>query len=65
MILPSETAEEGEENEEETEVPFVRKTKVAYTGDQKVVEGAIQRGVQLIFYALIDQEKEQAATSEA
>lgn len=63
MILPSEIAEE--EEEEETEVHFVRKPKVEETGAQKVVEEAIQRGPQLIVYALLDQAKEQLASSEA
>lgn len=48
MILPYDIEEE--EEEEEIEEPFDRKTNVVEVETQKVVEGAIQRGEQLIVY---------------
>lgn len=65
MILPYEIVEEEEEEEDETKVSLVMRTKAAEIGDQKVVEKAIQRGVQMIFSTLMDQVEKQLATSEA
>lgn len=63
MILPSNIGEEKEE--EEIEVPFVRKTKDVEVGSQKVVEGFIHRGAQFIISVLLEKAKDQPATPEA
>lgn len=55
MIIPYEIAKEQEEEEHGIEVPFVRKIKVADDEAQKVVEGGIHRGVQLIVFTMMYQ----------
>lgn len=61
MILPSEITEK----EEETKVSLIRRTKLKNVGAQKVVEGDIDRRIQLIVSALIDQAEKQLVTSDA
>lgn len=53
MILPSEIAED--EEKEEVEEFFVKRRKVVDAEAQKVVEGFIHRGSQMIVYTLLEQ----------